>query len=962
MSEQGASDGGHGHTVGLVGRGAELGRITAELRRASSGRGGVIVVEGEPGVGKTTLLDAAVALCIERGITVLKGGAKELERRLPFAALRSVNSVPQPSRDVLESAVRPLQALLRGEGPSVDSAFSQEFVVIEAALELINEWSVENPLAIVLDDAHWADTASLLVLRRIAEHTPELPVFVIMATRPLPTYEELPALFGQFDAIGAQRLALEPLSDSDVSQLVANLAGSPAGPGLRKVAARAGGNPLYVIELLAGLMEGGAVEVAASGLAELAEGTVDPDRIDLPRSVTDAIQRRLDSLPSELRHVLSIAAALGSLIEVVELATVLGTGVIDVWDSVDTAMQSGLLVRTGDGIAFRHDLIRQVFADQVPASTRAGLQQRAAQSLISMDGPVERIAEYLLASGGPHDRVSLSWLTKSAAQLTVRAPRLSVGLLERAIGAPGLGTDDERGLRLRQIRALLWCGLADRAERAARAVLREEPDVLDHELLWLLAQACMAQGHLRDSADLTDRVLQAPQLEVAKRGRYQGLSALLNFFLGNCDKAEHESISAIRSSEAWPDPVASGLGRYSLGFVRYFQGRIDEAANLGQWVIEQHQGVHASQRTQQFDPYTLRGQTLIELDRFAEAEEILNEATRFSERNGGAYLAVNLFATTRLHFFGGDWDKALACSARFSDAPDVFGYRAPCCSVEALIAIHRGTFVGGPDEVPELDNRTGSQGYLHLRPWAQALLLQAQGQQSAALASLRAMCSAVADTFTGATLHYVYPDMAQLAYVTGDRDAAAWVADAAVAKDALYSTPSRRATALLCRGLADARPDLLGEAAQWFNKAGRVLFEGQARENQAVLVAAAGEDVEARAALEAAIEIYSGLDAEWDIARAEARLRAHGIRRGRRGPRNRPKSGWEALTPTECKVAELVAQGRSNSEIGVQMFLSRRTVQTHISSILRKLNLESRVQVAVFIARQEQPGAGSALA
>jgi len=114
-----------------------------------------------------------------------------------------------------------------------------------------------------------------------------------------------------------------------------------------------------------------------------------------------------------------------------------------------------------------------------------------------------------------------------------------------------------------------------------------------------------------------------------------------------------------------------------------------------------------------------------------------------------------------------------------------------------------------------------------------------------------------------------------------------------------------------------------------------------------------GRTAEARVALAATLELYDGLDAAWDAARAKARLREAGIRSRRQGTAHRAKSGWGALTDTERKVAELVAQGQSNPEIAAHMFISRRTVQSHVSSILTKLSCASRVELALVAARNQ---------
>jgi DNA-binding CsgD family transcriptional regulator len=124
-----------------------------------------------------------------------------------------------------------------------------------------------------------------------------------------------------------------------------------------------------------------------------------------------------------------------------------------------------------------------------------------------------------------------------------------------------------------------------------------------------------------------------------------------------------------------------------------------------------------------------------------------------------------------------------------------------------------------------------------------------------------------------------------------------------------------------------------------------------------VVLAGAGKHDAARAAIGEAIDVYATLGADWDIVRADARLRPLGIRRGGRGRRRRPRSGWEALSPTEVRIAYLVAQGRSNPDIGAELFLSRRTVQTHVSHILAKLGVRSRSEVAREAALR--PPAGS---
>jgi DNA-binding NarL/FixJ family response regulator len=156
----------------------------------------------------------------------------------------------------------------------------------------------------------------------------------------------------------------------------------------------------------------------------------------------------------------------------------------------------------------------------------------------------------------------------------------------------------------------------------------------------------------------------------------------------------------------------------------------------------------------------------------------------------------------------------------------------------------------------------------------------------------------------------------------------------------------------LAAGILDGDADALLKIADSHAAVGRPLPEAQAREHAAEALAAAGSAGEARLQLGAAQDRYARLDAAWDMARADARLRAHGIRRGAHGPRRRPKAGWDALTETERRVAALLAEGLSNPDIAARMFTSRRTVQFHVSNILAKLGLSSRVELATLVARR----------
>jgi DNA-binding CsgD family transcriptional regulator len=195
-------------------------------------------------------------------------------------------------------------------------------------------------------------------------------------------------------------------------------------------------------------------------------------------------------------------------------------------------------------------------------------------------------------------------------------------------------------------------------------------------------------------------------------------------------------------------------------------------------------------------------------------------------------------------------------------------------------------------------------------------------------------------------------DLVRLALAAGDaaraREAAAAVAEVAAANDVPWLTGA----ALRCQGLATDDAGLLAEAVDAYSRGPRPLELAQAAEDAGRALARRGQPGRARGFLDRALAGYERLDAARDLARAEAVLRELGIRRGRRGPRGRPQFGWPSLTSTELTVAGLVAEGLSNPQIGERLYVSRRTVQTHLAHIFAKLGISSRAQLAALATRQ----------
>jgi DNA-binding CsgD family transcriptional regulator len=193
--------------------------------------------------------------------------------------------------------------------------------------------------------------------------------------------------------------------------------------------------------------------------------------------------------------------------------------------------------------------------------------------------------------------------------------------------------------------------------------------------------------------------------------------------------------------------------------------------------------------------------------------------------------------------------------------------------------------------------------------------------------------------------YLLLPTLARVSLAAGDVGMVVAAAQSAAEESDREPLPVKAAAAGWCQSLADGDPGRVLEAAAYYEAAGRSWDWAQALEDAAVLLAARGDLAEARRAHQSSASLYRDLGATWDIRRAAARLRPYGIRLGRGGRRGHTTQGWDALTPTEAKIASLVAAGRSNPDIAAELFLSRNTVQTHVSHILAKLGARSRAEI-----------------
>jgi DNA-binding CsgD family transcriptional regulator len=924
----------------------EMERLSALVRHTVAGHGSAVVIDGEPGIGKTVLLDTLAGECARLGVRVLRGGAEALERRLPFAVVDAFLSTRAPDEPGDEDRAAPVAALLRAAGEFGQSAAGdREFAVTEAVLDLMDRWCVRGPVALLIDDAQWVDPASAVVLHRLGRDVSQQPLLMVLAGTSMQRSETAHGLVRSLVARGARSVTLEPLSEAAVVSLVEACLRVRPGPALRELVARASGNPMYVTELLAALAREGAIRTV-DGVAELTAGPGSTGW-SMSASLVEAIQRRLAFLPRKVRATLAIAAVLGPTVDLTELTAVLDMSVAALADVLGEAMAAGLLVDTGRRLAFRHELIREALARYQPESVQAVLHLRAGQFLAAAGAPVQRVAEHLLA-GRLLDPPSITWLIRAAEALTVRAPDLAVPLLRRALAATSGPAVEE--LHYHLVRALLWAGALAEAEQTAQLALAAAPEpAREGALRWLLVQARYRQGRVGDVLTTIEEALASPLRSTTLVGRFHGLAALCLVLLERFDEAEAAARQAIAAGTAEGDPVAVGYGWHIQALRHLLLADVPAALPLVDRALAAF-GAEAPELD--IDPYVLRAECLLLLDRLGEADDALVTAVRHNQRAGSMHLTKDYVTRARLRFLDGRWDDALTEIRTGLEVPDPYHFGLALPATAALIEVHRRSRSRTPGGTGAPHDSVGERAAGYLQRWAQALAQEAGGYPQHALDLLYPVWARPTALQPRRLTVDICLDLARLAATVGDRDRARQLAETTRELAAREDSSSLDGTALLCEGLADGDPEALLAAAAAFGKAGRPLAEAYGYEEAAALLAGRGETSRARTALDDALAIYATLDAAWDIARATARLRQAGVRRGRRGGlAKRPLHGWAALTDTETKIALLVAEGLSNPDIGTQMYLSPRTVQTHISHILGKLQLKSRVELAVDATR-----------
>jgi DNA-binding CsgD family transcriptional regulator len=925
----------------LLGRDNELALLSGLLREVTRGRGCSVLIEGEPGIGKSALIRSVTARAPQAGCQVFWGAGEELDQALPLLPFLDALRVREPSANPRRAAIL---RLLRGE-IAADRGTDMSAALAEQLIALVAEEYTARPAVLIIDDLQWADQASVTLWGRLARSAAQVPLLLVGMMRPVPMRDDLLALRRLVGDTG--RLPLTGLNEASVVDLVAALAGGKPDGDLLELAAGAAGNPLYLTELVAALVRGSRLTVSEAGVAELASGSA-------PESLSAAIADRLGFVARPARDVLRAAALLGVDFAVPDLAVVLRRSVADLIPVVDEACAAGVLAESGSGLGFRHPLIRAALYDEMPGPVRAAWHGEAGRALAEAGAPPDRVARQLLrAVGGPDDSVKpmdewmLSWLVRSADQLVSQAPGVAAELLRRGVGSSRADGARHGWLASRLADALFRIGDRTGAEQVVQRSLNHanEPDVLV-DLHWTLAQCRGYAGKSAESLATLDDALTSTSLLAGHRARLLMMTARMHANLGEFDNAHRVATSALTAATEAADNWAMSWALCVMATTDATRGQMTDALRLYDQALTVTQADPALTDLRLLLQMN-KALTLGNLDQHQEALAVAEEARHLADQVGTAIrLAQAHGALTQLLFDTGRWDDALAEAAVVPE--DLKEPGLACCElgIAAVISFHRGEIDAARRHLDASVPHALRLGQRNIGPLALARSLDRE-QEGSLPEALAPLTSAFGDdTEELEEIEDLLADAVRLAATIGELSTAESLADRATALAAGSEIPHRQANALYCRGLLDHDPAALLASAECYDQAGRPLLKAKALDAAARNFIAADDREQARLAFTDAVDVYASIGAAADVTRLKAAFRAHGIRRGPRDKHRRARSGWESLTATEITIASHVQEGLSNPQIAARLQLSRRTIATHVSHILKKLDVRSRTDIA----------------
>lgn len=891
----------------LYGREREL-RVVEELLDTVVARGTALLVRGEAGVGKTAILETAKSLALARGMSVLAATGVQSETNLPFAGLLEML---RPIFDRVERLPGRQKHALRAAFGLADVPPAELFLIALGVLDLLSEFASEHPLLVVVDDAQWLDQSTCDVLAFIARRLQSERIALLIASRDPETI--FAGIIPELRVEGLDDIASRELLQARNPNLSVEIRD--------RILRESAGNPLALVELPK------ATELEGS------DGGLPPEHLPLTARLERAFSSRISELPPETRQFLLVAAMDdgSNLAEIMNATKLLGNAEVS-FDALAPAIAAGLIHVDAVSLRFQHPLVRSAVYSIFNIVERAAAH--AALAIALKSDPQRSVWHRAAATVGPDEVLAVDLESAGTRALARGDVRVAIQALKRAAQ---LSTDPTR-----QARCLL---------RAAE---------LAFEIGW--PGVVMNLLHEAEALELSPRDrLRSTWFREATQRSISGAQALVEIAdsIKTADDVDLalDLLSGPATKGWWAEPdeqvckhiiaAVERVGFASEGDPRFLLiASMTDPIDRGAWVIEHLHQLSTSFRGDARVAHLL-GLTAIQTGDFDVAERFLSSAATGLRNEGRlALLAHVLVLRAWSAIYLGNRNVATADAEegeRLASETEQPAYASLALAASAMVAAWRGDHESAERLANDSERVAQPIGILFAEvQMARGLNALGAGRYDDAYRHLRRMFDPMDAAYHPMRQCYFIGDLAEAAVQSGHRDDVK--ALLAEFEEFARRTPSPQFQLAMRHGRAILADD--NEAQELFETAisaasGHSPFIlARLRLAFATWLRRARRAREARPLLQAAIEGFDALGASPWSERARQELRAAGGTIQRREPERR-----EQLTPQELQIALLAAEGLSNREIGQKLYLSHRTVGSHLYRIFPKLDITSRYQV-----------------
>jgi DNA-binding CsgD family transcriptional regulator len=957
----------------LVGRDREIGRLERALDALASDRVQVLEISGEPGIGKSRLLSELARRAVQRGYRVMEGRAAQFERDVPFGpvvdALNDATAALEPAllRSLDAEAVQELSALLPSmaalaDEPATRSVGPERYRTHYAVRALLEALVADRPAVLALDDLHWADDASVEVIGHLARRFRGPLLIALAFRRPSPALATVLTAAERGGIAG--RLPLAPLAAEEADLL---LAGVADGDTRAQLYAASGGNPFYLQELARAELRPGSGPGRRTARGSTIGGTSAP-----PVGVIAALGDELCDMRDEVRSVLDAAALAGDEFSPELVAAIADLSVAETLPLVDELLAADLIRATAGPrhFRFRHPIVREAVYEGIPGGWRLDAHARAAAALEAAGAPAPARAHHVERSAAPGDEKAIAVLVEAARASAPRAPGAAGAWLLAAVRLlPSENASAPRRVTLltEAAAAFAEAGAYPQALAALENALPLIADDRPSERAALIVDIAAAQrsiGHRPSSRALLEGAL----VSLADHDAEPALSLRLelaqdHYFSGDFAAARDLLAGSVPALARRGDPLLGCLALSLTAAAEASLGRLAAAAQALDGAEAAFRALDDELLGTRSDLCGWIGLAAIRLERIDDALAFARRGLVLARtRRQGSIVSGLLGLEAQALLLRGRVTEAIGVAEAAVDAARLTGseqlllWSLQTLAGAAAWSGDQGQAVASAREAVAVAERAADSFFAPLAHVHLAGALLATGNARAAAAEIAALDDAaiapLLDLSAGRGWEVLVDAHLGLDEVESAYDIAERARRRALSgglRQPLAGADCAIASVALARGDVVASVEAAERAAIGADRAGNILLAARARTVLGVALQAQGSEADAVAVLRDAHRTLAQCG-----ARREADVAAQHLRRlGERVPRPGASAGGSelaSLTAREREVADEVARGKTNRSVANALFLSEKTIESHLGRIYEKLGLHSRVALTALVA------------